>query len=164
MNAVVRPDPRMLLPLREADIDDVLAIEEAVYDFPWTRGNFIDSLHAGYDMRGLWAGDDGLVAYFVAMGGVEELHLLNLSVAPQAQHRGHARYLLDALRELAREHRARQLWLEVRTSNTRARALYERYGFLSVGVRRGYYPAPGRGREDAVVMSLQIPEAWHGLG
>ena len=85
MNAVVRPDPRMLLPLREADLDDVMAIEEAVYDFPWTRGNFIDSLHAGYDMRGLWAGDDGLVAYFVAMGGVEELHLLNLSVAPSYQ-------------------------------------------------------------------------------
>jgi ribosomal-protein-alanine N-acetyltransferase len=164
MNAVVRPDPRMLLPLRAADLDDVMAIEQAVYDFPWTRGNFIDSLHAGYEMRGLWVGDAGLVAYFVAMSGVEELHLLNLSVAPQAQHRGHARHLLDALCGLARERHARQLWLEVRQSNARARSLYERYGFLAVGLRRGYYPARGHGREDAVVMSLQIPEAAHGLG
>jgi ribosomal-protein-alanine N-acetyltransferase len=164
MNAVVRPAPRMLLPLREADLDDVMAIEQAVYDFPWTRGNFIDSMHAGYDMRGLWVGDDGLVGYFIAMTGVEELHLLNLSVAPSAQHRGHGRWMLDALRTVAAEHGARQLWLEVRMSNARARALYERYGFLGVGLRRGYYPARGHGREDALVMSLQIPEAMHGLG
>lgn len=164
MSAVVRPAERELLPLREGDLDEVMAIEQAAYDFPWTRGNFLDSLRAGYAMQVLLTPADGLVGYFIAMPGVDELHLLNLSVAPAAQHRGHARYMLDALRVLAREKRAAQLWLEVRISNERARALYERYGFRSVGLRRGYYPARGRQREDAVVMSLQIPEVVHGLG
>lgn len=164
MSAVVQPAQRVLLPLREGDFDAVLAIEQASYDFPWTRGNFLDSMRANYEMQGLLTPEGGLVGYFVAMPGVDELHLLNLSVVPAAQHRGHARYMLDELRALARARRAAQLWLEVRISNERARALYERYGFRNTGLRRGYYPARGRRREDAVVMSLQIPEVVHALG
>ncbi len=164
MSALPRPASRTLLPLRDGDLDALMAIEQAVYEFPWTRGNFLDSLRAGYDMQGLLTPQDGLVGYFIAMQGVEELHLLNLSVAPAAQRRGHARHMLDALRALALERRAAQLWLEVRLSNERARLLYERYGFRNIGLRRGYYPARGRQREDAVVMSLQIPEVVHGLG
>lgn len=164
MSAVVAPEPWSLTALQESDFDAVMAIEQAVYDFPWTRGNFLDSLRAGYPSRVLRTASDGVVGYFVAMFGVDELHLLNLSVAPAVQGRGHARCMLDDLRSLARGHRAAQLWLEVRLSNARARELYERYGFRNVGLRRGYYPARGRRREDAVVMSLQIPETLHGLG
>jgi len=164
MNAVVQPASRMLLPLREEDLDAVLEIEQATYDFPWTRGNFLDSLRAGYEMQGLLAPQSGLIGYFIAMQGAGELHLLNISVVPAEQRQGHARYMLDELRALARARAAAQLWLEVRVSNERARALYERYGFRNTGLRRGYYPALGRKREDAVVMSLQIPEAAHGLG
>lgn len=164
MNAVVQPESRLLLPLREDDLDAVMVIEQATYDFPWTRGNFLDSLRAGYEMQGLVTAQAGLIGYFVAMQGVDELHLLNLSVAPAVQGRGHARYMLDQLRALACSRRAAQLWLEVRMSNERARGLYERYGFRNIGLRRGYYPARGRKREDAVVMSLQIPEVVHGLG
>ena len=164
MSALLQPVERHLAPLREGQLDEVMAIEQAAYDFPWTRGNFLDSLRAGYAMQGLATPRAGLVGYFVAMQGVDELHLLNLSVAPAEQHQGHGRHMLDALRVLAREHRASQLWLEVRLSNERARALYERYGFRSIGLRRGYYPARGRQREDAVVMSLQIAEVVHGLG
>ena len=163
MNAVVEPD-RQLVPMREDDLDAVLAIEQSAYDFPWTHGNFLDSLRAGYAMQVLFTREQGLVGYFVALAGVDELHLLNLSVAPALQGQGHGRYMLDALRAQARDRRALQVWLEVRISNTRARALYERYGFRSVGLRRSYYPARGRQREDAVVMSLQIPESVHGLG
>lgn len=144
-------------------LDDVLAIEAQAYDFPWTRGNFIDSQRAGYLMRAALVGDT-LIGYFVVMLGVEEMHLLNLTVAPTQQGRGHARWMLDALRAEAVARRLPQLWLEVRLSNERARQLYERYGFRSVGLRRGYYPARARAREDAVVMSLAIPEAIHGLG
>lgn len=164
MNAVVQPESRLLLPLREDDLDAVMVIEQATYDFPWTRGNFLDSLRAGYEMQGLVTAQAGLIGYFVAMQGVDELHLLNLSVAPAVQGRGHARYMLDQLRALACSRRAAQLWLEVRMSNERARGLYERYGFRNIGLRRGYYPARGRKREDAMVMSLQIPEVVHGLG
>ncbi len=164
MNAVVRPAARSLLPLSDADLEAVMTIERAAYEFPWTRGNFIDSLRAGYLAQALWISSPQLVGYFIALPGVDELHLLNLSVAPGAQGQGHARYMLDELRLLAAARRAQQLWLEVRISNARARLLYERYGFRNVGLRRGYYPAHGRQREDAVVMSLPIPEVTHGLG
>lgn len=164
MNAVVRPGRRELLPLGDTDLDAVMAIERVAYEFPWTRGNFLDSLRAGYLAQALWTAPQTLGGYFVALAGVDELHLLNLSVAPSEQGRGHARYMLDELRAIAAGRRARQLWLEVRISNARARLLYERYGFRNVGLRRGYYPAHGRQREDAVVMSLQIAEVAHGLG
>lgn len=164
MNAVVRPEPRKLEPMDDADLEAVMSIERAAYEFPWTRGNFLDSLRAGYLARTLWGDGTALIGYFVALPGVDELHLLNLSVAPVLQGRGHARYMLDELRAVAAARRAQQLWLEVRISNARARLLYERYGFRNVGLRRGYYPARGRQREDAVVMSLQIPEVVHGLG
>lgn len=137
-----------------ADIDAVLAIENASYDFPWTRGNFIDSLAAGYAAQVLRDGAGGLRAYCVAMIGVQEMHLLNLTVAPAWQHRGLARGLLDALAADCRAANAPWLWLEVRESNQRARAVYRRYGFEQVGWRRGYYPAAGGQREDACVMRL----------
>ena len=164
MSAVLQLPRRELRAMLEADLDLMMPIEQADYDFPWTRGNFLDSLRAGYEAQVLLDERAGLVGYFVALRGVEELHLLNLSVAPAVQGQGHARHMLDALRRISRERRAAQLWLEVRISNERARALYERYGFRSISLRRGYYPARGRHREDAVVMSLQIPEVVHGLG
>lgn len=156
MSAVLQPDARVLLPMTAAQLDAVLAIEAASYAFPWSRGNFVDSLASGYAAQVLYDGDGAILGYFVAMAGVDEMHLLNLTVAPARQHRGHARFMLDALVALCRERQARQLWLEVRESNARARAIYLRRGFVHVGVRKGYYPAPRGQREDAIVMSLQL--------
>ena len=153
------PDPQVhWRPMLASHLDAVLAIELAAYPVPWTRGNFIDSIAAGYDV---WLRLDArhtLLGYYVAMEGVDEMHLLNLTVAPAWQGRGHARAMLDHLVALCRERGDRELWLEVRQSNTRAKALYERYGFQPVRVRRGYYPLPpGQpGREDAAVMSLTL--------
>ncbi|MBL8302672.1 MAG: ribosomal protein S18-alanine N-acetyltransferase [Ideonella sp.] len=145
---------RRLSSMRVDDLDAVLAVEQAAYDFPWTRGNFIDSLHAGYACWLLRGARQQLLGYAVSMAGVDELHLLNLTVAPAEQGQGHARWLLDALVDHCRQQPAAMLWLEVRTGNTRARELYRRYGFSEIGVRRNYYPAPKGRREDAVVMSL----------
>ena len=139
-----------------ADLDEVLLIDNAVYEFPWTRGNFIDSLAAGYAACVLRDDDGLLCAYCVAMQGVQEVHLLNLSVAPAMQHRGLARGLLNALVAQARAGDALYLWLEVRESNARAREVYCRYGFVGVGSRRGYYPAAAGAREDASVMRLAL--------
>jgi [ribosomal protein S18]-alanine N-acetyltransferase len=145
-----------LQPMTTAHLDAVMAIEAAAYAFPWTRGNFIDSLAAGYPARVL-IGDGGqMLGYFVAMEGVEEMHLLNITVAPAVQGRGHARSMLAALGALCLQRRAAELWLEVRGSNARARAMYERLGFVSAGLRKGYYPAPFGRREDAIVMRLTI--------
>ncbi|MBL8339926.1 MAG: ribosomal protein S18-alanine N-acetyltransferase [Rubrivivax sp.] len=137
-----------------ADLDAVMALEVRAYSHPWSRGNFVDSLAAGHLAQTWWSAD-ALVGYIVAMPGVDELHLLNLTVAPAWQGRGHGSALLS---EVLRQARSRQLptvWLEVRASNERALALYARRGFEQVGLRRGYYPAHG-GREDAVVMRLTL--------
>jgi ribosomal-protein-alanine N-acetyltransferase len=163
VSAQPQAQQRMLLPMTPLQLDAVMAIEAAAYAFPWSRGNFVDSLASGYEARVLYDGSGRILGYFVAMAGVDELHLLNITVAPQAQHQGHALHMLDALEALCRVRKANQLWLEVRQSNARARAIYLRRGFVHVGVRKGYYPAPQGQREDAVVMSLAVAELRDGM-
>ena len=137
------------------DLDAVVAVEARAYSWPWSRGNFIDTLAAGHIAEVLEDRDAALLGYFVAMTGVDELHLLNVTVAPEWQGRGHGSALLEAVIEHGRQLGLAALWLEVRLSNHRARALYARRGFAEVGLRRAYYPAAG-GREDAVVMRLAL--------
>ena len=136
-------------------LPDVLRIEQSAYSHPWTQGNFIDSIASGYHMP-LWLEQDQIAAYLVAMRGVDEVHLLNLTVAPAWQRQGHGRALLDRLAGWAHARGDLALWLEVRQSNSGARALYERHGFVQVGSRRGYYPADRQQREDAVVMRRKV--------
>jgi len=155
VSALLQPEPQ-LRPMRWDDLDRVLVVERAAYDFPWTRGNFVDSLAAGYLAEMLVDHRLGLVGYLVAMAGVDEMHLLNLTVAPALQRRGHARRLLDVLEKRCRDQSLATLWLEVRASNQRARQIYARRGFAEVGQRPGYYPAAKSTREDAIVMSLSV--------
>jgi ribosomal-protein-alanine N-acetyltransferase len=143
-----------LRPMRPGDVDDVLAIERDIYSHPWTLGNFRDSLQAGYSCWVLECGCE-LVGYGVVMMGVQEAHLLNLSVRREWQRRGLGRRLLEHFLQLAREAGARRMFLEVRPSNAAARALYAARGFQEVTVRRGYYPAT-EGREDAILMGLDL--------
>ncbi len=159
MNAVLQPlAPLQRRAMTAADLDAVLAVESSSYSHPWTRGNFIDSLAAAYLAEVLAGPGAGLVGYFVAMPGVDELHLLNITVAPAWQGQGHGQALLAAVMAQARARQLALLWLEVRQSNLRARSLYRRRGFVEVGQRKGYYPASG-GREDAVVMRLDLMPA-----
>ena len=145
-----------LSPMTVSCLDAVLAVEQHAYAFPWTRGNFIDSLAAGYGAEVLTDAQQQLIGYFVAMSGVEEMHLLNITVAPEFQGQGHARTLFEALLSRCRAMAACKLWLEVRQSNARAQAIYKHLGFVQEGVRKAYYPAALGKREDAVVMALQI--------
>ncbi len=142
-------------PLSLPRLDALLQVEECAYTHPWTRGNFIDALAAGYEAQLLMAQDE-LIGYFVAMKGVDEVHLLNITVAPAYQRQGWAHLMLDALALWARGQRAEWLWLEVRVSNERARKIYETHGFRVVGERKRYYPALDGEREDAIVMSLKL--------
>ena len=137
-------------------LDAVLAIEVQAYAFPWTRGNFIDSIAAGYLARVLVADDGELVGYFVAMPGFEEMHLLNVTVSARHEGQGHARRLLAELYALSASFAATAIWLEVRESNARARGLYLREGFAEAGRRRDYYPAPAGQREDAILMTRPL--------
>ena len=151
MSAVLRPAPSFER-MTETDLPGVLEIERSLYPFPWTPGNFQDSLRAGYSC---WVYRDGghLVGYAVLVLASGEAHLLNLSVAAHAQRRGHGRSLLGHVVGVARRHGAKMLFLEVRPSNEVGQRLYSGYGFKQVGVRRSYYPAQ-RGREDALVLAL----------
>lgn len=142
-------------PLSLARLDAVLDVEQQAYSHPWTRGNFTDAMASGYQSLLLMGGDQ-ILGYFVAMPGVDEAHLLNLTVAPAFQRQGWARVLLDALALWARDQGAQWLWLEVRVGNLRARQIYEAHGFQRVGERKRYYPAADGEREDAVVMSRPL--------
>lgn len=155
MSAVFDTEEVGFAPMTEADLDEVLAIERSAYGHPWTAGNFADSLRAGYQAQLLRVGGT-LAGYFVAMQGVDEVHLLNITVAPALQGRGWGRLMLEALALWARAQGAQWLWLEVRVGNRRAQAVYEKNGFRRVGERRHYYPAADGRREDALVMSLKL--------
>ncbi|MEY2859933.1 MAG: hypothetical protein RL392_391 [Pseudomonadota bacterium] len=155
MNARLKSMEALFEPLLADRLDEVMRVEQRTYAHPWTRGNFIDALHSGYQAQMLMA-DGHVLGYFVAMKGVDEVHLLNITVAPEFQGQGWARVMLDALDIWARGQQAEWLWLEVRVGNARAMQVYESHGYRRVGQRKNYYPAGSGQREDAVVMSLRL--------
>ncbi len=155
MSAVFKAVEAQFEPLTEARLEEVVAIERSAYEHPWTRGNFSDSLRSGYQAQLLGAGET-VLGYFVAMKGIDEVHLLNITVAPAFQAQGWGRVMLDALALWSRGQGAQWLWLEVRASNARAQRIYEHHGYRRVGERKAYYPANLGLREDAVVMSLKL--------
>lgn len=153
MNAVV--EPRLAFrPMQRADLDTIMEIEPTIYPYPWTRGNFADSIKAGYSC---WIAEHegAIVGYAVMMMALDEAHLLNISIAQEYQGRGWGRYLLEHVIEVARRYRGQMMFLEVRPSNRPAMRLYERMGFNEFSVRKGYYPA-ANGREDAILMGLAL--------
>ena len=137
-----------------ADLGAVVAIEDSVYPHPWTRGNFSDSLAAGYHCWIVECGAE-IAGYAVVMVAAGEAHLLNLSVAAPWQRRGVGREALAFVLKLARDYGAERILLEVRPSNSAAIALYASAGFAEIAQRRSYYPA-GDGREDAIVLQLAL--------
>ena len=140
--------------MHEADLDWVMEIETAIYTHPWTRRNFLDSIHAGYNCRVLEISGE-FVGYGVQMVAVKEAHLLNLSIAEEWQGHGNGRSLLMYFIDVARQSDVLQMFLEVRPSNEVGRHLYASIGFYEVAVRTGYYPGPD-GREDAILMGLTL--------
>jgi len=138
-----------------AGLDAVLGVEARAYARPWSRTHFLDSLTAGYQAQVLTAGER-VLGYFVVMQGADEVHLLNITVAPEYQGQGWARVMLDAITLWARGQAAHWLWLEVRLGNVRAVRVYQAHGYVRVGLRKAYYPAGDGQREDAIVMGLKL--------
>ena len=137
-----------------ADLDAVAEAEARIYPFPWTRGNFADSLAAGH---GAWlAQEDGrMIGYAVMMQVLDEAHLLNISVLPELQRGGRGSALLMHIFGQARLQTATRMLLEVRPGNLAGQGFYRRHGFVEIGRRRDYYPAHG-GREDAILMARDL--------
>jgi ribosomal-protein-alanine N-acetyltransferase len=144
----------LVRPMLESDLPRIHRIELASYEYPWTLGNFRDSLNAGYSVWVLEA-EGEVIGYYVLMAGAGEAHLLNMTIAPIWRRHGLGRELLEHCLALGRTHRAESLFLEVRPSNTAALALYHSSGFVDLAVRRQYYPGRN-GREDALVMKRVI--------
>lgn len=143
-----------LRPMAEADLPRIHRIELASYEYPWSLGNFSDSLNAGYSM---WVreAEGEIIGYYALMTAAGEAHLLNLTIAPIWRRHGLGRDLLEHSQACACDHRAGSLFLEVRISNAIAIALYRSSGFVDLAVRRGYYPAR-TGREDALIMKKEL--------
>lgn len=139
----------------EEDIDQVMQIECAAYEFSWTRGIFLDCLKSGYSCWVLENQQECMLGYGIISSAVGEAHLLNLCVRPDQQGQGLGFMLAEHLIHIARSYQAETMFLEVRPSNHPALVIYNRLGFNEVGLRRNYYPAAD-GREDAIIMALTL--------
>lgn len=154
MSAVSDLSAYRFVPMQEEHLDWVGACEVDLHAFPWTRGNFLDSMAAGH---GSWVMSTGAdkIGYAIVLGVLDEAHLLNISIARAAQRHGHGRAMLSWLHDEARRWGATQFFLEVRPSNAAALALYQSMAYTQIGRRRGYYPGID-GREDAIVMRREL--------
>jgi len=143
-------------PMQDSDLQEVLDLEQTVYPHPWSMANFVDSLASGYEAWVLRDTDNELMGYFLLMAIVDEAHLLNVAVSAERQGQGLGRFLLNQAVACARGLGMESVLLEVRPSNTRALEIYQRYGFDTIGRRKGYYPAANQQREDAIVMRFAL--------
>jgi len=160
MSASLRPRPDAPVwqsrPMQASDLAAVARIEARIFAFPWTVGNFSDSLAAGYDAWVFEQSSGEMLGYAILMWLPDEVHLLNLSVDEPVQGRGLGEAWLRRLLDSVAQRGARSMLLECRPSNTIGLRLYERTGFARIGLRRRYYPAPGGTREDAIVMVRRL--------
>ncbi len=156
MSAVLKQSIIVFRPMSEMDLEQVIAIEEAVYEFPWSAGIFQDCLNVGYCC---WLMEqDGCVSGYGVMSVLaDEAHILNLCIKPELQNNGLGKEMLDYLIDLAKVHHADVMFLEVRPSNRQALKIYEKSGFDEVGSRKDYYPAKF-GREDALILAKQLTD------
>ncbi len=153
--ANLHPQEASFEPMRADELAEVMLAEREAYLWPWSEVNIRESIVNGHYCQVLRGSLGQMLGYFIVMPGAQEVHLLNITVAPAYQRQGWARVMLDALHDWARELGSQWVWLEVRVSNVRAIGIYEQYGFRRVGLRKAYYPLNGLQREDAIVMSNQ---------
>lgn len=146
--------PAQARPMQAQDLPVIARIEPSIYPYPWSIGNFRDSLDSGYSC---WVFEHNaeIMGYAVLMMVLDEAHLLNISIALPWQGKGYGRALLQHMMDVGRRHGGANMFLEVRPSNTAAIALYESQGFNEMAIRRCYYPA-AHGREDAVLMGAAL--------
>lgn len=157
MSADARDEAARLVrfrPMSLADVPDVMVVERDSYPFPWSEGIFRDCVRVGYfcrvaELRG------AIYGYGIMSFGAGEAHILNVCIYRSLREQGVGRRLLEYLLDHARKAGMQDVFLEVRPSNPTAIHLYERMGFVRVGVRKGYYQA-SPGREDAWVYKLPL--------
>ena len=145
-------------PVCEADVAQIHEIETLCFAIPWSAESILHDIRENPVSRWLVL-DDGegrVLAYAGMWLVIDEAHILNVAVRPEAQRQGNGRRVLGALIDLARENGMGLMTLEVRRSNLPAQALYHACGFLDVGYRKRYYED---NREDALIMYLEFGAA-----
>lgn len=142
-------------PIRREDVPSIHAIEEQCFAAPWSMASIEhDAFHNPVSRWLVLDGGAGDVLAYAGMWFVlDEAHVLNVAVRPDAQRRGFGRRVFTALIGLARENLMTLMTLEVRRSNEAAQALYHACGFMDVGYRKRYYED---NREDALIMYLEL--------
>ena len=138
--------------MQPSDLDHIILIEREIFLFPWSPGNFADSIKAGYVCQVL-IHTNTLIGYGIMMMSPEEAHILTLGIAADWQKQGWGKKLLQHLIQHAKNEAAKSIFLDVRESNVAAAQLYQHMGFQHIATRKGYYAAMC-GREDALVMQL----------
>lgn len=146
----------LLRQMTAGDLPAVLAIERASQPVPWTEGMLRDCLKTTYWNTVVEDVDGRVLAFAILSTGGGDAHVLDIAVDPSRRRQGIARWLMEELMAAARMRDADQLFLEVRIGNTPALRLYRDLGFAEVALRRGYYPLPGGGREDAIIMARAL--------
>ncbi len=157
----MRRPPLLLEAAGEEDVEALVELEQRCHRHPWRASSFREEM--GDPARGavivLRAPFEpaergrGIVGYYAYQVVADEMHLLNLAVAPEHQRAGLGGFLLARAIEQGARRGAKGVFLEVRRSNRVAQALYERFGFLTLAVRRDYYADP---REDALVLARRV--------
>jgi len=140
--------------MTEADVPEIMEIERLVYSHPWSEGIFKDCIRVGYNCW-VFLDQDVIQAYGLVSVAVNEAHILNICVSPDAQGKGLGRRMLHKLMQLASEREGNSIFLEVRESNIIAQNLYDQEGFNRIGIRKNYYPSED-GREDALVFAKEL--------
>ncbi|MDO5667696.1 MAG: tRNA (adenosine(37)-N6)-threonylcarbamoyltransferase complex dimerization subunit type 1 TsaB [Alcaligenaceae bacterium] len=157
----------VLRPMQEADIAGALIIEQTVQDYPWTRGNFKDSLRSSYPSwviehqiaaadRSDTESENRIVGFAIQMLAPDVAHVLLIAVEPSMQSEGLGTLLLKTLEKNALAHGLDKQILEVRRSNDQAQRFYLRHRYAVIGKRKGYYREVGGASEDAIVLEKQL--------
>jgi len=146
--------PTIVREMNHDDLAMVSDIERRSYEFPWSHGVFRDCLLAGYKCLAL-VREERVAGYAILSVAAGEAHILNLCIDPEFRALGYGERMLDELLYRARTAFVREIFLEVRPSNTAAIALYRKRGFHQVAARPAYYQA-NEGREDAAVLAKKL--------
>jgi ribosomal-protein-alanine N-acetyltransferase len=138
-------------PMTEADLDQVMELERAIFPHPWRRSFFLADINRPQGLS-VVAEEDGVILGYAVAWGVEETHLANLAVSEVERGKGVGERLLNEVIAFARLSNAVSIYLEVRVSNTIARKFYADRGFVPTYLRKGYY----ENGEDAVIMEREV--------
>lgn len=140
--------------LGESDIDDLIELEKECFNYHWTHEQFLLGLkRKAFKVLGIRT-DDGLIGYMAFSLIEDEMEILNLAVRPEYRRHGLGALLLQKSFEICVDKQIRKSFLDVKASNEPALALYRKFGYHQVGVRKKYYPDT---KEDALLFRYDFP-------